>query len=89
MFYTTEDATGKPKNRIPSSNATLLWKSAKPPPNLTRYNLTPFAITLNELTPGLQVEKVFLISFYTFSFSMHASLSSFIAMSDPGYLITD
>nr|XP_034888368.1 oxysterol-binding protein-related protein 2A-like [Populus alba] len=32
----------------------LLWKRNKPPLNLTRYNLTTFAITLNELTPGLQ-----------------------------------
>ncbi|KAI5594871.1 hypothetical protein BDE02_03G099700 [Populus trichocarpa] len=54
MYYTTGDETGKPKDRIPSSNATLLWKRNKPPLNLTRYNLTTFAITLNELTPGLQ-----------------------------------
>ncbi|KAG2310447.1 hypothetical protein Bca52824_022004 [Brassica carinata] len=26
----------------------------KPPLNVTRYNLTSFAITLNELTPGLK-----------------------------------
>ncbi|KAJ6712282.1 OXYSTEROL-BINDING PROTEIN-RELATED [Salix purpurea] len=54
MYYTTGDGTGKPKDRVTSSNATLLWKSNKPPPNLTRYNLSSFAITLNELTPGLQ-----------------------------------
>uniref|UniRef100_A0A6N2K451 PH domain-containing protein n=1 Tax=Salix viminalis TaxID=40686 RepID=A0A6N2K451_SALVM len=54
MYYTTGDGTSKPKDRIPSSNATLLWKRNKPPLNLTRYNLTSFAITLNELTPGLQ-----------------------------------
>ncbi|KAJ6308303.1 hypothetical protein OIU76_017976 [Salix suchowensis] len=57
MYYTTGDGTGKPKDRVTSSNATLLWKSNKPPPNLTRYNLSSFAITLNELTPGLQ-EKI-------------------------------
>ncbi|KAJ6705744.1 hypothetical protein OIU79_010426 [Salix purpurea] len=54
MYYTTGDGTSKTKDRIPSSNATLLWKRNKPPLNLTRYNLTSFAITLNELTPGLQ-----------------------------------
>ncbi|XP_034888126.1 oxysterol-binding protein-related protein 2A isoform X5 [Populus alba] len=57
MYYTTGDETGKPKDRIPSSNATLLWKRNKPPLNLTRYNLTTFAITLNELTPGLQIKE--------------------------------
>ncbi|XVF10803.1 hypothetical protein REPUB_Repub07fG0214900 [Reevesia pubescens] len=54
MYYISGDASGKPKDCSPSSNASLLWKRNKPPPNLTRYNLTSFAITLNELTPGLQ-----------------------------------
>lgn len=56
MCYSIVDGTGKPKDCNVSSNGCLLWKSNKPPPNLTRYNLTSFAITLNELTPGLQVE---------------------------------
>lgn len=59
IYYTSGDGTGKPKDCSFSSNASLLWKSNKPPPNLTRYNLTSFAITLNELTPGLQVEMVY------------------------------
>ncbi|XP_022156453.1 oxysterol-binding protein-related protein 2A-like isoform X2 [Momordica charantia] len=42
-------------NNSKSCNGTLLWKSSEPPPNLTRYNLTSFAITLNELTPGLKL----------------------------------
>ncbi|KAF5734891.1 oxysterol-binding protein-related protein 2A isoform X4 [Tripterygium wilfordii] len=54
MYYSKGDGTAKPKNFNPSCGASLLWKSTKPPPNLTRYNLTSFAITLNELTPGLQ-----------------------------------
>ncbi|XP_022737011.1 oxysterol-binding protein-related protein 2A-like isoform X2 [Durio zibethinus] len=54
MYYISGDGSGKPKDCNPSSNASLLWKRNKPPPNLTRYNLTSFAITLNELTPGLQ-----------------------------------
>ncbi|KAI3501099.1 hypothetical protein L1887_28957 [Cichorium endivia] len=36
------------------NDANLLWQRTMPPVNLTRYNLTSFAITLNELTPGLQ-----------------------------------
>lgn len=53
MYYIKGDTTTKMKDL---SDASLLWKRSKPPPNLTRYNLTSFAITLNELTPGLQVE---------------------------------
>ncbi|CAL1401409.1 unnamed protein product [Linum trigynum] len=53
MYYKLGDGQSKSRNK-PSSNATLLWKSIKPVPNLTRYNLTSFAITLNELTPGLK-----------------------------------
>jgi hypothetical protein len=39
-----------------SADATLLWKKNEPPANPTRYNLSSFAITLNELTPGLKVD---------------------------------
>ncbi|XP_027361175.1 oxysterol-binding protein-related protein 2A-like [Abrus precatorius] len=53
MYYVSGDVNVKPKD-FTSSNASLLWKRNMPPPNLTRYNLTPFAITLNELTPGLK-----------------------------------
>ncbi|XVE57690.1 hypothetical protein DITRI_Ditri04bG0109900 [Diplodiscus trichospermus] len=53
MYYISGDGSGKPKDCSPS-NASLLWKRDKPPTNLTRYNLTSFAITLNELTTGLQ-----------------------------------
>ncbi|KAG4156221.1 hypothetical protein ERO13_D03G161600v2 [Gossypium hirsutum] len=53
MYYISGDFSGKLKDCNPS-NASLLWKRDKPPSNLTRYNLTSFAITLNELTPGLQ-----------------------------------
>nr|POF09440.1 oxysterol-binding protein-related protein 2a [Quercus suber] len=55
MYYVNNDGSGKPKDCTSSSDASLLWKRSKPPPNLTRYNLTSFAITLNELTPGLQL----------------------------------
>ncbi|OVA06728.1 Oxysterol-binding protein [Macleaya cordata] len=54
MYYLNGDDAAKPKGSSPLPNAKLLWKSNKPPPNHTRYNLTSFAITVNELTPGLQ-----------------------------------
>ncbi|KAL1201694.1 Oxysterol-binding protein-related protein 2A [Cardamine amara subsp. amara] len=54
LYYVAGDGTSKTKVSDPTSNASLLWKRTKPPPNVTRYNLTSFAITLNELTPGLQ-----------------------------------
>ncbi|XP_021615961.1 oxysterol-binding protein-related protein 2A isoform X4 [Manihot esculenta] len=57
MYYSEGDGTSKTKDCNSSSNATLLWKCTKPPPNVTRYNLTSFAITLNELTPGLQIKE--------------------------------
>ncbi|KAL4583123.1 hypothetical protein LXL04_007687 [Taraxacum kok-saghyz] len=38
----------------PYSEAQLLWRRSKPPKVPTRYNLTRFAITLNELTTGLK-----------------------------------
>ncbi|CAJ2664080.1 unnamed protein product [Trifolium pratense] len=53
IYYFDGDVNVKHKDYT-SSNGTLLWKRTKPPPNLTRYNLTSFAITLNELTPGLK-----------------------------------
>ncbi|CAK9171126.1 unnamed protein product [Ilex paraguariensis] len=52
MYYINGDEGSKVKNL---SDTSLLWKRSKPPPNLTRYNLTSFAITVNELTPGLQL----------------------------------
>ncbi|KAM3262629.1 hypothetical protein ACQJBY_053020 [Aegilops geniculata] len=37
-----------------SAESTLLWRKHEPPTNPTRYNLSSFAITLNELTPNLK-----------------------------------
>ncbi|XP_063944498.1 oxysterol-binding protein-related protein 2A isoform X4 [Daucus carota subsp. sativus] len=51
MYYTLGDRVSKTKD---FSSASLLWKRSETPPNLTRYNLTPFAITLNEIAPGLK-----------------------------------
>ncbi|KAL5551153.1 hypothetical protein UlMin_001329 [Ulmus minor] len=54
MYYVSGDGSNNPKDCSSSSEASLLWKRTKPPLNITRYNLTSFAITLNELTSGLQ-----------------------------------
>ncbi|XP_031476243.1 oxysterol-binding protein-related protein 1D isoform X1 [Nymphaea colorata] len=52
MYYVLGDPSTKPKGYDPMSEAVLLWERDKSIPQ-TRYNLTPFAISLNELTPGL------------------------------------
>ncbi|XP_077236043.1 oxysterol-binding protein-related protein 2A-like isoform X2 [Tasmannia lanceolata] len=54
MYYIAGDGAAKQKGCNPLSDASLLWKRSKPPTSLTRYNLSSFAITLNELTRGLQ-----------------------------------
>lgn len=52
MHFFNGDCSGKGKD--PFTDAHLLWRRSKPPKVPTRYNLTRFAITLNELTPGLK-----------------------------------
>ncbi|XP_074309972.1 oxysterol-binding protein-related protein 1D isoform X2 [Silene latifolia] len=52
MYYVLGDPTTKPKGYDPMTEAVLLWERDKSATK-TRYNLTPFAISLNELTPGL------------------------------------
>lgn len=52
MHFMNGDCSGKGKD--PFTDAHLLWRRSKPPKVPTRYNLTRFAITLNELTPGLK-----------------------------------
>ncbi|KAG7015663.1 Oxysterol-binding protein-related protein 2A [Cucurbita argyrosperma subsp. argyrosperma] len=61
MYYVEGESSVNPKCNMPSSKCnmpssdeSMLWKSEKSPPNLTRYNLTSFAITLNELTLDLK-----------------------------------
>ncbi|GFQ04018.1 oxysterol-binding protein-related protein 2a [Phtheirospermum japonicum] len=51
IYFVNGDGTSSAKDR---SEESLLWKRNIPPSNITRYNLTSFAITLNELTPGLK-----------------------------------
>ncbi|XP_030496968.2 oxysterol-binding protein-related protein 1D [Cannabis sativa] len=52
MYYVLGDPTTKPKGYDPMTEAVLLWERDKYVTK-TRYNLSPFAISLNELTPGL------------------------------------
>lgn len=67
MHYVNGDCTGKGKGHESLSEARLLWKRSKAPKFPTRYNFTRFAITLNELTPGLKVCFVTkLILFFVF-----------------------
>ncbi|KAF6139496.1 hypothetical protein GIB67_005133 [Kingdonia uniflora] len=54
MHYVSGDWSGKGKGLDSLSDARLLWKTSKPSTYPTRYNLSPFAITLNELIPGLE-----------------------------------
>lgn len=56
MYYIPGNSAGKTKGFSPPSDAFLLWKRSMPPANVTRYNLSSFAITMNELSSGLQVE---------------------------------
>ncbi|XP_020571413.1 oxysterol-binding protein-related protein 1D isoform X2 [Phalaenopsis equestris] len=56
MYYVLGDPSTKPKGYDPMSEAVLLWERDKSITQ-TRYNLTPFAISLNELTPGM-LEKL-------------------------------
>ncbi|KAK1422162.1 hypothetical protein QVD17_25084 [Tagetes erecta] len=53
MHFVNGDCSGKGKGD-PFSDARLLWRRSKPPKVPTRYNLTRFAIALNELLPGLK-----------------------------------
>lgn len=56
MYYVLGDPTTKPKGYDPMTEAVLLWER-DPYLTKTRYNLSPFAISLNEITPGL-LEKL-------------------------------
>ncbi|RDY14652.1 Oxysterol-binding protein-related protein 1C, partial [Mucuna pruriens] len=54
LYYVMGGNTGKGKGSDVSSKPHLLWKRNPPPEHQTRYNLTQFAIILNEITPGLK-----------------------------------
>ncbi|KAL6527555.1 Oxysterol-binding protein-related protein 1C [Orobanche gracilis] len=54
MHYVEGDCSARGKAPESQSESHLLWRSSKPSKFPTRYNLTRFAITLNELIPGLK-----------------------------------
>ncbi|WOL10157.1 oxysterol-binding protein-related protein 2A-like isoform X1 [Canna indica] len=54
MYYSLGDDIWKMKSSVLTESSALLWKKSKPAPEPTRYNLTSFAITLNELTSELK-----------------------------------
>ncbi|EXB82467.1 Oxysterol-binding protein-related protein 1D [Morus notabilis] len=56
MYYVLGDPTTKPKGYDPMTEAVLLWERDKYVTK-TRYNLSPFTMSLNEITPGL-LEKL-------------------------------
>ena len=69
MQYVMGDCSSKSKlSAEMSASAPLLWKRAKPSHYHTRYNLTRFAITMNELTPGLKVTFVLCTCVYIISY---------------------
>ncbi|KAK2391257.1 oxysterol-binding protein-related protein 1C [Trifolium repens] len=53
LHYIIGGHSGKGKGSN-SSKAHMLWKRNQLPEQQTRYNLTEFALTLNEITPGLK-----------------------------------
>ncbi|EFJ08416.1 hypothetical protein SELMODRAFT_236037 [Selaginella moellendorffii] len=54
MYYVNGDLATKPRGYDPMCEAELLWARNLPSDYPTRYNLSSFAITVNELTPGLE-----------------------------------
>ncbi|EPS63197.1 hypothetical protein M569_11590, partial [Genlisea aurea] len=53
-FVYGESKRGGAHGDVSEGGAGVLWKRSRPPKFPTRYNLTRFAITLNELAPGLR-----------------------------------
>ncbi|KAG5245877.1 oxysterol-binding protein-related protein [Salix suchowensis] len=54
MYYMNGDFSGKGKGVESMKEAHMLWSRSKPPRFPTKYNMTRFAMTLNELTRGLK-----------------------------------
>ena len=55
MYFIMGDIATRSRTFDPMTEAILLWRRNDPPEFPTRYNLTSFAITLNEIMPGLKV----------------------------------
>ncbi|PHT42225.1 Oxysterol-binding protein-related protein 1A [Capsicum baccatum] len=54
LHYCMGDSPSEDIGQDSDSKSHLLWKRSKPPNFETKYNLTRFAITLNELSPELK-----------------------------------
>ncbi|KAI9114426.1 hypothetical protein K1719_014654 [Acacia pycnantha] len=54
LHYVIGDNSRKGKGSAVSSKPRLLWKRSEPPEHPTKYNLTQFGLTLNEITPELR-----------------------------------
>ncbi|KZV33047.1 oxysterol-binding protein-related protein 1C-like [Dorcoceras hygrometricum] len=54
MYYVYGDRSSRGRGLESMSEAHLLWKRSKPSQFPTRYNLTRFAITMNEIMPGMK-----------------------------------
>jgi hypothetical protein len=67
MYYVMGDIAEKPKHYDPMSEALMLWRRAELPEKQTRYGLTAFATTLNEITPGLRVSIWVFVALSQFS----------------------
>lgn len=67
IHYCQDGCLGKDKGSASMSDAHLLWKRSKPSKCKTKYNLTRFAITLNELTPGLKVTQKIIVYIIIYS----------------------
>ena len=61
LHYVLGDGSRKGKGPDSLLETCLLWKRSNRSKYQTRYNLTHFAITLNELTPGLKVIVDYLV----------------------------
>lgn len=55
IYYVSGDISAKQKGYDPVAEAFLLWRRVRPVAALTKYNLTSFAVTVNELSPELKV----------------------------------
>lgn len=55
LHYVMGGSNEKGKGSGLSPEPQLVWKRSKTSKRQTKYNLTNFAVTLNELTPGLKV----------------------------------
>ncbi|WOL00224.1 oxysterol-binding protein-related protein 2A-like isoform X1 [Canna indica] len=54
LYYSLGEEIPKTNSSVFTENSNSLWKRNKPPTDSTRYNLTSFAITLNEITSELK-----------------------------------